>query len=143
MGEGAVERRTDERAGRGYVATVIGALGGAAVGGAVGAAILALVLEGQSIGGDSLDSLMDTVAWGIFLVLIVLPTVCFVIAGGGTYLALRLAGHRAPLRTALYTVILAVPCVFVAGKVTDGLVSLIFALVAAALIGRRLALGSH
>jgi hypothetical protein len=136
-----VEERTGGKASQGYVVAVMGALAGAVVGGLVGLTILILVLDGVDVSAASLDDFFDHLAWGFFLVLIVLPLVCFLVGGGGTYLLLRWTGHRAPLRTGLYSVVLTIPCVFAVVTLVDGSLAPV-GLVAASLLARRLALAS-
>ena len=141
-GEAAEDRSGDGRAAKGYVVALMGALGGAVVSGLVGLLILTLVVNRFDWEDASLNSVFDGFVWTIFLAVVLLPVVCFIVGGAGTYLLLRLTGHRAPLRTALYTMVLSAPCVFVTAKLVDGQgLSLLVGLVAASLIARRLALG--
>ena len=142
-GEAAKDPSGDGRAAKGYVVALMGALAGAVVSGLVGLLILTLVVNRFDWENASLNSVFDGFVWTIVLAVVFIPVACFLVGGAGTYLLLRLTGHRAPLRTALYTMVLSGPSVFVAAQFLDGEgLSLLVGLVAASLTARRLALGS-
>lgn len=125
-----------KRPGRGYLAAVLGSLGGAAAGGVTAGGLAAVLVSCEGSGLECLGVVVIIFAVAILA--------AFAGAVAGAYAGLRLRGYERAARTAGLLAALSLPALVVIYLSVDalGIAAPIAAIAGAAVVARRIAIGS-